>query len=83
MDREVWMDRQTNDLGFCLGVFGLGAIIGMALGIVAGILLAPRSGIETRQTVRRNVDRAVNKGRSYVERIRAQNGDGAEEGAES
>lgn len=77
------MDREMNNMGFCLGVFGLGAIIGMALGIIAGILLAPRSGIETRQTVRRNVDRAVNKGRSFVERIRAQDGDGSEEPAES
>ena len=72
-----------NNVSFCLGVFGLGAIIGMALGIIAGVLLAPRSGIETRQTVRRNVDKAVNKGRSLVERIRAQNGDGAEEPVES
>lgn len=76
------MDRETNNVNLCLGIFGLGAIIGMALGIIAGVMLAPRSGIETRQTVRRKVDRAVNKGRSYVERIRAQNGDGAEETAE-
>lgn len=76
------MDRETNNVSLCLGIFGLGAIIGMALGIIAGVMLAPRSGIETRQTVRRKVDKAVNRGRSYVERIRAQNGDGAEETAE-
>ncbi len=77
------MDRQMNNVSFCLGIFGLGAIIGMALGIVAGVLLAPRSGIETRQSVRRSVDKAVNRGRSYVERVRAQDGDGTEEVAES
>ncbi len=76
------MDRETNNVSLCLGIFGLGAIIGMAFGIIAGVMLAPRSGIETRQTVRRKVDKAVNRGRSYVERIRAQNGDGAEETAE-
>jgi len=34
-------------------LFGTG--MGMAIGIVAGILLAPRSGIETRQIVAGNV----------------------------
>lgn len=76
------MDRETNDMSLFLGIFGLGAIIGMALGIIAGVMLAPRSGIETRQSVRRNVDKAVSRGRSYVERVRAQNGDKAEEAAE-
>ncbi len=76
------MDRETNDVSLFLGIFGLGAIIGMALGIIAGVMLAPRSGIETRQSVRRNVDKAVSRGRSYVERVRAQNGDKAEEAAE-
>lgn len=76
------MDRETNNVSLCLGIFGLGAIIGMALGIIAGVMLAPRSGIETRQSVRRNVDKAVSRGRSYVERVRAQNGDEAEEAAE-
>lgn len=77
------MDREMNNVSFCLGVFGLGTIIGMALGIIAGVLLAPRSGIETRQSVRRNLDKAVNRGRSYVERIRTRDSDGAEEAAES
>ena len=76
------MERETNDVSLFLGIFGLGAIIGMALGIIAGVMLAPRSGIETRQSVRRNVDKAVSRGRSYVERVRAQNGDQAEEAAE-
>lgn len=76
------MDHETNDVSLFLGIFGLGAIIGMALGIIAGVMLAPRSGIETRQSVRRNVDKAVSRGRSYVERVRAQNGDKAEEAAE-
>ena len=76
------MDRETNNVSQCLSIFGLGAIIGLALGIIAGVMLAPRSGIETRQSVRRSVDKAVSRGRSYVERIRGQNGDRAEDTAE-
>ncbi len=33
--------------------FGLGLIIGVIAGVVAALLLAPQSGKETRQTIRR------------------------------
>jgi hypothetical protein len=45
-------------------------------------LLAPRTGRESRESVRRSVDKAVKKGRTYVERVRVQDGDGAEEATE-
>jgi gas vesicle protein len=76
------MDRNTDTAGLCLSVFGAGVLAGIALGLTAGVLLAPRTGRESRESVRRSVDKAVKKGRTYVERVRVQDGDGAEEATE-
>jgi hypothetical protein len=51
-------------------------------GLCLSVLLAPRTGRESRESVRRSVDKAVKKGRTYVERVRVQDGDGAEEATE-
>ncbi len=76
------MDRNADTAGLCLSVFGAGVLAGIVLGLTAGVLLAPRSGVESRESVRRSVDKAVKKGRSYVERTPVQDDDGAEEATE-
>ena len=76
------MDRNADTAGRCLSLFSSGVLAGIVLGLTAGVLLAPRSGVESRESVRRSVDKAVKKGRSYVERIRVQDGDGEEEATE-
>ena len=64
------MNQQQQAIGLLTA-----GLAGLALGLAAGILLAPQSGRETRATVRRNVDRAVETGRSYVDRVRNRAGD--------
>lgn len=53
---------------------------GVGLGVGLGMLLAPRSGQETREEIRRGAGVAVDRGRSYWERLRNR-GAGAEEAA--
>jgi gas vesicle protein len=38
----------------------MGAIVGAAVGVVAGILTAPKSGRETREDIKRKADEAKN-----------------------
>ncbi len=57
-----------------IGILTAG-LAGLALGLAAGLMLAPQSGSESRAIVRRNVGRAVDTGRSYVDRVRTR-GDG-------
>lgn len=38
------------------GKFALGALIGMAAGVVAGVLTAPKSGKETRADIKKKAD---------------------------
>ena len=67
-----------NREGQLIGILAAG-LAGVALGLAAGILLAPQTGNETRSYVRRSVDRAVGTGRSYVDRVRNRAGDEVEE----
>ncbi len=64
--------------GQAIGILTAG-LAGLALGLAAGILLAPQTGNETRSYVRRSVDRAVDTGRSYVDRVRNRADDEVEE----
>lgn len=52
-----------------IGILTAG-MAGLALGLAAGILLAPQSGRESRAYVRRGMDRAVGTGRTYIDRVR-------------
>ena len=76
------MNNHLRTIGISIGLLGVGAAGGLALGLAAGILLAPRSGRESRESVRRGVGQAVDKGRSYVDKIRTHVGDGVETAAE-
>ena len=67
-----------NREGQAIGILTAG-LAGLALGLAAGILLAPQTGNETRSYVRRSVDRAVGTGRSYVDRVRNRADDEVEE----
>ncbi len=67
-----------NREGQAIGILTAG-LAGLALGLAAGILLAPQTGNETRSYVRRGVDRAVGTGRSYVDRVRNRADDEVEE----
>lgn len=57
-----------------LGILTAG-LAGLALGFAAGIMLAPKSGRESRELVRRRVNQAVDTGRGYVDRIRSRGAD--------
>ena len=74
------MDRYATTIGLSIGLFSAGVLGGLAVGLAAGILLAPRSGRESREAVRRGVGQAVDKGQSYVGRFR--NADGEKETVE-
>lgn len=76
------MNNYLKTIGVSIGLLGVGAAGGLALGLAAGILLAPRSGRESRESVRRGVGQAVDKGRTYVDKIRTHVGDGVETVAE-
>ena len=52
---------------------GLGIVIGVGL----GMLLSPRSGRETRDSLQTTANQAVDRGRDYWQRIRTR-GSGAE-----
>ena len=43
---------------------------GLALGVIAGILLAPQSGRDTRDELRQRAVSASSVGRDYLQRIR-------------
>ena len=78
--QEDHMDRYATTIGLSIGLFSAGVMGGLAVGLAAGILLAPRSGRESREAVRRGVGQAVDKGQSYVSRFR--NADGEKETVE-
>ncbi len=72
------MNSYMKTIGISLGLIGVGAVGGLAVGLAAGMLLAPRSGRESRESVRRGVGEAWNKGQSYVDRVRHHGNDSVE-----
>ena len=51
--------------------FAIGWIAGIALGVVAGLLLAPRSGSDTRRRLADNARRAADVARDVADRAEA------------
>lgn len=51
MDRQETMSKQNNT-----GIFVGGVIIGSAIGTVVGLLVAPRTGKETRRVLKKSAD---------------------------
>ena len=49
------------------GNYFLGAFVGGILGAALGILLAPRSGVETREMIKDSIDNCCNETKSRVE----------------
>lgn len=49
------------------GKYVLGAVIGGAIGAAVGILLAPRSGVETREMIREELSNKYNDTKEQVE----------------
>ncbi len=56
--------------------FGVGFLAGAIVGLVAGILLAPRPGGETRQQIREKAGAAVGKIRERVGELREKRSQG-------
>ena len=73
------MNSHLKTLGISLGLLGAGAVAGLVVGLAAGVLLAPRTGRESRESVRRGVGQAWDKGQSYVDRVRHRSNDAVEE----
>lgn len=58
-------------MGRRMEYFAIGWIAGIALGVVAGLLLAPRSGSETRRRLADNARRAAGVARDVADRAEA------------
>ncbi len=56
------------------GKFALGALFGAAVGVVAGILTAPKSGKETREDIKRKANDAADKASKAVEEAKVKGG---------
>jgi len=72
---------------FLLGLI-TGATVGVAAGAVAGLLLAPKTGKETREIVAARAPQVMQQARDYVESLRQcirteQAGQGAEEDSDN
>ena len=73
------MNGYMKTVGISLGLLGAGAVGGLVVGLAAGMLLAPRTGRESRESVRRGVGEAWDRGQSYVERVRHRGNDAVEQ----
>ena len=73
------MNSHMKTLGISLGLLGVGAVGGLVVGLAAGVLLAPKTGRESRESVRRGVGQAWDRGHSYVDRVRHRGNDAVEE----
>ena len=77
------MNNYTKTVGVSLGLLGAGAVGGLIVGLAAGILLAPKAGRESRESVRRGVGEAWDKSQSYLDQVRHRGNDAVEQVVEN
>lgn len=65
------------------GKFTFGILVGAAAGAVVGMLLAPRSGEETRRLIRDEMDRRVQESTDHVREVVEEKREVLREGAEA
>lgn len=69
-------EHQTNKRRFSVGSFFLGLLFGAAVGAVAGTLLAPASGPDTRAKLQNRLKQGQTQAKSTVDNVK----DGLDEG---
>lgn len=61
------MNQNSNGVGG----FGIGILVGAAIGLAVGILFAPRKGSETREMIGEKAMQAKDKAQDVIETVKA------------
>jgi gas vesicle protein len=64
--RRKKMNQHSNGAGG----FGIGILVGAAIGVVVGILFAPRKGSETREMIGEKAMQAKDKAQDVIETVK-------------